>query len=341
MGIPSLLKEMKKMREKILNILVEHEGRFVSGEEISALLGVTRAAIWKHIKAFREEGYPILSSSKKGYSLLCVPDRMEEAFIRNGMKTVHIGKKIFAYPSIDSTNTKAKELAMAGAPHGTLVLAEEQTMGKGRMGRRWVSPYGTGIWMSVILRPDIDPLDAPKMTMLGALAAARAVWEITGLEAGIKWPNDIILSRKKVCGILTEMSGDMDTVHWIVMGIGMNVNTPSDVFPADIQSVATSLLAELGQKTNRIRLIRCICEKIEAYYERWVTDKDFSAIVDECRRLSVTLGQKVRVNGVGVDFTGKAVDIDSDGVLLVQKDDGSMEKVISGDVSVRGVLGYV
>jgi len=329
------------MRETILGILIGSKGQYISGEEISNRVGVTRAAVWKIINSLKEDGYVIIASPRRGYCLVEMPDRLEPSIIWKDLQTRALGQHIYYYRQIDSTNQKAKELAIEGKPNGTLIIAEEQTKGRGRLGREWVSPFGTGIWMSILLRPDIHPWDAPRITLLSAVAVARSIEGITKLKTGIKWPNDIILGQKKVCGILTEMNGELDQLHWIVIGIGINVNSEQKDFPKELQGTATSLKAELGRTVDRALLIRRICTEMEDYLEGFLKSRDFLPVIQECRERSVTIGKMVRVTDSSGDWVGMAENIDVDGSLLVRKADGSLERVLSGDVSVRGIAGYI
>lgn len=329
------------MRETILEILIGSKGQYISGEEISSRVGVTRAAVWKIINGLKEDGYIIKASPRKGYCLIEVPDRLEPSIIKKGLKTLVLGQSIYYYRQIDSTNQKAKELAIEGKPNGTLIIAEEQTKGRGRLGREWVSPFGMGIWMSILLRPDIHPWDAPRITLLSAVAVARSIEGITKLKAGIKWPNDIIVGQKKVCGILTEMNGELDQLHWIVIGIGINVNGEQKDFPEELQGTASSLKIELGKPVDRALLARRLCTEMEDSLEAFFKNQDFLPVVQECRKRSVTVGKMVRVTGTHDDWVGMAEDIDEDGSLLVRRADGTLERVLSGDVSVRGIAGYI
>lgn len=329
------------MRNKILEILLDNKDNFISGESISERLNVTRAAVWKHIKTLQSEGFKIESVSRKGYRLVGIPDKLERVTLLHGMKTKVLGRTVEICESIDSTNSRAKELALLGYPEGTLVIAEEQLEGRGRLGRSWVSPAGKGIWMSLLLRPEIPPSAAPIITTLAALAVKRALEETSGLEVSIKWPNDIIIQNKKVCGILTEIHADIDIIHYVIVGIGINVNIEEKDFPEELLSSATSILIALGRKLDRIQLIQSIMKHMEDIYIDYIKTSDIGPILDECRKCSATLGRTVKVIGRGMEFSGKAVDLDEDGALLVLKDDGKLEKVLSGDVSVRGIAGYV
>ncbi|NTW05163.1 MAG: biotin--[acetyl-CoA-carboxylase] ligase, partial [Peptococcaceae bacterium] len=211
-------------KDLILELLRTSAGEFLSGEKISKKIGISRTAVWKHITALRQEGYSIEAMPKIGYRLLDIPDRLYPEEIRDNLTTVSLGRNIYYFKTVQSTNQEARRLAQEGVPHGALIIAEEQTGGKGRFGRVWFSPKTLGIWASLVLRPEISPENAPPVTMLAAVAVAVAVENITGIALGIKWPNDLLYENKKACGILTEMNGEMDKVNFLILGLGINVN---------------------------------------------------------------------------------------------------------------------
>lgn len=326
------------MKERILEVLKNNNEEFISGEKLSKEFGISRAAIWKYMKALKEEGYKIESVSKKGYRLDNAPDLLTYGEFKPYLKTKCIGRNCIHFNTIDSTNLVAKKLAQQGEPHGTVIIAEEQTTGRGRLGRVWVSPKSTGIWLSVILRPDISPFMASKLTLLGAAAVERAL-ENLGINAYIKWPNDIVLNNKKVCGILTEMSGEIDRVNYIIMGIGINVNMNS--FPENIENIATSLKIQAGNEIDRKLLLAHVLNNFEVFYEAFIEKSDFSEVLNICRNKSILLGKEVKLISGNSEKSVKALDLDEDGELLVQYEDGTQGKVISGEVSVRGLYGYV
>lgn len=322
------------MRDKILGLLHAAGDGYISGEEIARRLGVTRTAVWKHITELREAGYEIVSHSRSGYRLQSAPDTLLPAEIQHGLETRVIGQKIIFHAEIDSTNNEAKRLAAAGEPEGTIVVAESQTGGKGRLARSFFSPPGKGIWFSVILRPPFLPQEAPKCTLMVAVAVARAMHAF-GLTAGIKWPNDIMYENKKLVGILTEMSATMEGINHIVIGTGINVNIAREDFPEELQDVATSLAIMNGAPVPRVEFFRAVLRAFDDLYAS-VLAGGFTAVFDEWRRYSITLGQEVRVIGVrtGEEFYGTAVDIDADGALLVDTAEGQ-RRVLAGDVSIR------
>ncbi len=327
------------MKSRIIEALKTHSDTFLSGEELSQKLGVSRTAVWKVIKQLKEEGYQIESVSRKGYRLIQEGDSLNAEALGVELKGSSIIKSIEHHDSIDSTNTLAKQKASDGAEEGTLIIADEQIKGRGRLGRLWTSPKGTGIWMSLILRPDIEPVHAAKMTQIAAAAMTEAVVRTTGLDAGIKWPNDIIVNKKKICGILTEMSAELNTVNYVVVGIGVNVNVES--FPEEIQDTATSLMIESGQIVRRQDVVVEFIKQFERLYNAYINEGNLDVTLEYCRNNSVTIGQKVRVIHKNETLYGEALDLNSDGELIVKFDNGEIKPVFYGEVSVRGLTDYV
>ncbi len=321
------------MKKTILEMLRSAGGKFVSGEGIAEKLDVSRTAIWKHIQSLRKRGYKISSSERLGYKLDDTPDLMLPEIIQYGLRTKIIGadSRIVYKNSVESTNELAKKLAYDGAADGTIVIAEEQTGGKGRLARNFFSPKEKGLWFSVILRPQCLPKDAPKFTLMAAVAVARAM-EKFNLRAGIKWPNDILFDGKKLVGILTEMSAEIGHVNYIVIGIGINVNVRREEFPADIREIATSLSEMAGKNLNRVEFFRAVLEELDKLY----IENNFDEVFKIWRKYNITLGEKVTVLSAesGEIFTGLAVDIDAEGALIV--DSGGEKKIVyAGDVSIR------
>ena len=322
------------MKHKILDLLKENKDEFISGQKISDDLGVSRAAIWKYIKALKEDGYEIESVSRNGYRLISCPDILNYDEVKNYLNTKYIGRNILYFETIDSTNIKAKELAMEGAKEGTVVTSEEQTLGRGRLGRKWISPKYKGIWMSIILRPNINPANVSKITHIGAAAVNKAI-EDMGIKTYIKWPNDIILNEKKLCGILTEMSGEMDKINYIVMGIGINVNLDKEEFDDEIREIATSFKAEIGKETNRKKLMASILNNFEELYNEFIENGTINKSLDICRKNSIVLGKEVRIIRRGQSENVIALQLDDEGELIIRHKDGKIEKLISGEVSMR------
>ena len=311
---------------------------YVSGQELCNKFGVSRTAIWKVINQLKEAGYEIEAAQNKGYHLIAAPDVMTEAELESLKNTQWAGCEIYCFDSIDSTNTKAKELAEAGHPSGTLVVADQQTLGRGRRGRSWESPAGTGIFMTLMLKPDINPNNASMLTLVAAMATARAITEVTGEAAQIKWPNDIVMNGKKVVGILTEMSAQFDYINHIVVGIGINVH--NEGFPEEIAKTASSLLLECGHRIHRASLIEAFLEEFERLYAVYLETEDMSGLQKEYDSLLVNRGRQVRVLDPKEPFEGKAMGITKKGELIVDTWE-SRKLVSSGEVSVRGIYGYV
>lgn len=327
------------MKSEILSLL-KNTSDYLSGQKICDTLGVSRTAVWKIIKQLKEEGYVIDSVNNKGYRLLSCPDILskEEIFSSLELAGTSFVRKIIYLNEVDSTNTRAKLEAENGACDGTLIVADEQTKGKGRRGRSFSSPKGVGIFMTLILKPEILPQKASMLTLIAGLAVCNGIRQVTDLDVKIKWPNDIVYNGKKICGILTEMSAEMDYVNHIVVGIGINVNH-SD-FPEEIKDVATSLYLETGRTFRRSDLIAAVIKEWEAYYEIFLKTKDLSLLKDDYNSRMINTNKKVLVIRGDDSYEAVARTIDADGELLVEKD-GTLVKVMSGEVSVRGVYGYV
>lgn len=313
---------------------------WVSGEELSRRLGISRTAIWKQMQSLRERGYVVEAQPRLGYRLVGAPDAVTPDELLPGMTTRRFGRHIEYRPTVGSTNDVAKELARAGAPEGLVVIADEQTTGRGRLGRAWSTPRGSALAVSLVLRPSLPPYEAPRITLVAAVAVAEAVRAVTGLPAGIKWPNDIQIGGRKLCGILTEMEAEMERVSFVVCGVGLNVNIPREQFPLELRETATSLMAELGRPVARAPLLQAMMARLEEGYDQLLAGR-FAAVLDRWRALSVTLGQPVRVLAVagGADLEGTAEDVDQDGALLVRTANGERRRVLAGDVSLRPVEG--
>ena len=325
------------MKAEILTILKDTDG-YVSGQELCERFGVSRTAVWKAMNQLKKEGYEIESVQNKGYHLVKTPDILSKNELVSIRKTKWVGTEICYFDVTDSTNTQAKSLGEGDAPNGTLVVAGKQESVRGRRGRSFESPAGTGIFMTLLLRPEIEPQNASMLTLVSALAVAKGIEHMVDLPVQIKWPNDIVINGKKVCGILTEMSAQMDYVNYIVIGIGINVG--NEEFPEEIKDVATSIYLESGKHVNRAMLIEKIWEEFEDYYELYEKTQDLSSLVKEYDSYLVNRGQKVRVLDSKEPYEGKAMGITDRGELIV--DTWEARRLVSaGEVSVRGVYGYV
>ncbi len=325
------------MKAEILKMLREADG-YVSGQEMCNKFGVSRTAVWKVINQLKETGYEIESAQNKGYRLLSVPDVINKVELDSIRNTEWAGHETFYYDTLDSTNTKAKELAENGRPSGTFVVAEQQTAGRGRRGRGWVSPRGTDIYMTLMLKPEINPGNASMLTLVSAMAVCNAVQNVTNEQAQIKWPNDVVMNGKKICGILTEMSAQFDYINHIVIGIGINVH--NEQFPEEIRNTASSLLLECGKHFHRAALIEGFLEEFERLYGIYLETEDMTGLQKEYDRLLVNKGRQVYVLDPKEPFEGKAMGITKKGELIVDTWE-SRKLVSSGEVSVRGIYGYV
>lgn len=329
------------MKNKILEELKSNNGQPVSGEEMSKRLGISRTAVWKHIKRLRSEGYDIKSQTNSGYKLVGSPDILTLEELEPFLHTSFIGRSIIYLDSVDSTNTYAKKAAEGPFRDGTVIIAEEQIAGRGRLGRYWVSPRGKGIWMTIMLKPDILPFDAPKLTIVAACAVAKALWSCCGLEAGIKWPNDIVAGGKKLCGILTEMSAEEDEIKHVIIGIGINANLGLDDFGPEVLDIATSIRIEKGNTVSRKAVVASVLREFEQLYRDFVREGSIDFFLDEYKDKSAVLGKEIRITSKKEELTGTAVDISKEGHLLVRLEDGALKEVMSGEVSIRGLKGYI
>jgi BirA family biotin operon repressor/biotin-[acetyl-CoA-carboxylase] ligase len=316
--------------DAILRLLRQADG-FISGTEASASLGISRAALWKRINSLRGKGFQIEGSSGTGYRLLESPGFSAEELrtsVRGGLL-----RQVVFHGQAESTNDIAMRLAGGGAPHGTVVAADSQTGGKGRMGRAWASPPGCNIYMSVILRPSITPRYATLLTLLASVSSADALRAMTGIEAGIKWPNDIVVGTRKLGGILLEMRSELDRVLHAVVGIGINVNMRLKELPGDLREQATSVLAETGVEHPRVGIMAAVLDRLFAGLVT-LERKGPSRLIGQWREFSSTLQRTVRVKTERESFTGRAMDIDREGRLLVRTRGGGTRTVSSGDVEM-------
>ncbi len=317
--------------ELVLAFLAEAGDEFVSGEAISDKLGLTRAAVWKHVEALRALGYRIDAVPARGYRLAAIPDRLTALELRPLLNTHDVGQVLHAYDSLESTSDLAKELAEEGAAHGETVIAEAQTAGRGRRGRSWVSPPGRNVMFSVVLRPELPPARAPELTLVASVAICDALRQ-AGVAAGIKWPNDILAGGRKIAGILTELAAEPDRVHWVVVGVGVNVNLRREELPEELREVATSVLLERGEPAPRALFAAACLTALEAWVDAHA-EQGFAPIRAAWRERSVTLGREVLVRADGRDVTGTAEDIDEQGALLVRTPAG-LERILAGDVQL-------
>lgn len=320
------------MRNEILEYFRKADGKFVSGEQISQDLGVSRTAIWKQINVLKSRGYIFESSTRKGYRLIYAPNLLTPLEIESVLHTDTFGRRVVYLETTASTNEEAKRIAREGAEEGTIVVAEEQTSGHGRLTRNFYSPFAKGIWFSLILRPRFLPMEAAKCTLLAGVGVCRAIRRMGLPECGIKWPNDILCRGKKMVGMITEMSASMEKIDYIIIGIGINTGAKKEEFPEAFRESATSFANE-GVEVSRKELLAAVLSELEKEY-RIAQTEGFDKVLEDWKALSVTIGQDVRVIFNEDSFTGRAVDIDKDGCLLVDTGD-KIERVIAGDVSIR------
>lgn len=323
------------MDTKLLELLRSREG-FLSGEEISRRLGVTRSAVWKGMERLREKGYEIHSVTHRGYRLLSVPDLLTPEEISCTLKTKWLGKNIFFSEETDSTNEEAKREALRGSETGSIFVSERQTAGKGRLGRAWQSAAGDGIAFSALLRPEGTPGQITLLTLIAGLAICRAIRKETGCNAELKWPNDIVISGKKVCGILTELGAEAERISFVVIGAGINVNNKE--FPTGLQRKATSLFLETEKHFSRAALLRAVLFELEIYCERLFLGET-EALLAEYKPLCLSLGRQISVEQKDGILTGKAIGLSPEGELIAEDENRNRFSVQSGEVSVQGIYG--
>lgn len=319
--------------ERIVAWLREGQGVSVSGEELARRLGCSRAAVWKRVAALREQGYRIEGRPSGGYALVGAPDRVGPAEIAPHLTGTW--RDVHWFDEIDSTQRVARDLARAGAPEGTVVVAERQTAGRGRLGRSWHAPRGVNLYCSIVLRPPLAPATVPQLALVCGVAAAAAIAEETDLRPAIKWPNDVLLERRKVVGVLVEMESEMERVHHAIPGIGVNLNEPQSAFPRDLQGKATSLLAVTGRRVDRAAFAARLLAELEARYGRFLSS-GFSSVRAEWESYSSLTGVEVQIVSPEGERSGVVLGVDDDGALRLRRADGEVVRVIAGEVSVRG-----
>ena len=318
-------------RETILSLFSQTPNGFVSGERISTELGISRTAVWKHIRNLRQAGYNIEAIPSRGYQLIQSPDILMPEAIQAGLECRVIGSRVCCLDATDSTNLQACRFGDDGEAEGLVVVADQQSSGKGRMGRRWESPAGINLYASILLRPAILPFDAPKLTFLSAVAVCRAIMSSTGLQATVKWPNDVLLNGRKVAGLLNEMSAETDRVNYVVLGIGVNLNMRNDQFPEDLRYPATSLAIAKGHPVSRLDFTRSLLQEIDALYQVFL-EQGSEPVFEAWEHLCDMTGRAVRVDCNDLLIEGVMAGLADDGALLVRTATGKMERVYAGDV---------
>lgn len=328
------------LKTDILTRLRESD-TFVSGQELCEEFGVSRTAVWKAVNALKSQGFLIESVTNRGYRLMETEDVLSESSIKSVLNTKWLGQECCYFDEIDSTNDELKRryTANAAMTNGILAITDNQTVGKGRRGRQWETPAGENIAMSFLLKPQFGPDKASMLTLLAALAVAEGTEKVTGISCGIKWPNDVIIGDKKYCGILTEMSVEPDFIHYVIVGIGINVNTKS--FPEEISKTATSIYKESGNITDRTRIVTAVLESFEKYYEAFEQNENLQEVQHIYNERLVSLDKEVRVLDPKGEYSGISRGINESGELLVELSDGKIKEVYAGEVSVRGIYGYV
>lgn len=318
----------------LLDTLRLNQGKWVSGEALAKRLSMTRSAVWKKIGILKEEGYGIESLPRRGYRLLAIPDLMLIQEIRDGLLTSVLGKAdIYRYVSTDSTNSRAKELAARGASEGVLVIAEEQAEGRGRLDRPWFSPGGENIYASLVMRPSLPPQTASRMVLLVAVAAAEALIDVTGLQATVKWPNDILVGGRKIGGILLEMAVEMDAIDYVVVGLGINVNSAAERFPEEIRRKTTSILMETGKPFSRVLLLCRFLEFLEDGYNTF-RESGFESILTRWKALTDMVGKQASIRTINGLYNGVIVDMDHNGFLILRDNQGGEMRLFSGDITI-------
>ncbi|WP_025026797.1 biotin--[acetyl-CoA-carboxylase] ligase [Caldalkalibacillus mannanilyticus] len=322
---------MSSVRIQVLHQLLENEKEYLSGEELSKVLQISRTAVWKHIEELRKEGYVIEAQKKQGYRILEIPTTLSASTLLPKLSTKWLGHELHVYKEVESTQLIAQKLAREGAPSGTIVIADTQLAGKGRLGRKWYSPPGTGAWLSLILRPEIPVPSAPQLTLLAAVAILKGIRKVTPLEAGIKWPNDVLINGKKVAGILTELSAEADQINHVIVGVGINVSQEEKDFPEELQQMATSLEQEQGESIDRNDLIVSVLKEWEELYEMYI-QYGFSPIKTLWEAYTVSLGKEIVARTLQGQYQGLALGITDEGVLLLQDREGVIHKIYSADI---------
>ncbi|BCA79238.1 biotin--[acetyl-CoA-carboxylase] ligase [Desulfuromonas sp. AOP6] len=318
-------------RDAILRVFRQRKGQFISGEEISQTLGVSRTAVWKHIGLLRKQGYGIESAASRGYRLTETPDTLIPAEIQANLGTDCVGREVIHFEETESTNRIAHEYGKAGAEEGLVIIAEQQTAGKGRLGRPWISPAGVNLYTSILLRPSILPRWATQLTFLSSVAVARAIEAVSGLQPQVKWPNDVLIDGKKVAGILNEIDAEMEGIHYLVMGIGVNLNMTADQFPDDLRYPATSLALEAGRDFSRLTFARTLYRGLDDLYRTYLQE-GFRPIAAEWNLFFAWQGKEVEVDFQDRRLQGTVTGIDTDGALLLRLHSGATERVLAGDV---------
>ncbi len=315
-------------RDKILSLFRSQPEAFISGQEISQTLNVSRAAVWKQVELLRAQGFEIEAQRSKGYRLLNGPDLLLAGEIEKGLNCQHLAGSLICLAEIDSTNARTRQLAEEGAPDGTVVIADRQSAGRGRLGRRWESPSAVNLYCSILLRPQIPVQQAPQLTFLTAVAVAETLNHLYQLPAKVKWPNDVLVAGKKIAGLLNEMNAETEQIHFVILGIGVNLNMTAEQFPAQLNYPATSVLLETGAEIDRAVFVREFLQRIDGYYAEFLQE-GFGPIRRRWEALCDLMNLRVQIDQ---GLQGTVVGLDTDGALRLQLEDGRVERVMAGDV---------
>jgi BirA family transcriptional regulator, biotin operon repressor / biotin---[acetyl-CoA-carboxylase] ligase len=322
-----------EIRKKLLDAFSNNDDQYLSGQTLADTIGCSRTAIWKHIEELRKDGFELEAIRNKGYRILKTPERVSADEIRLGLKTKFLGQSIQYEDSVDSTQRVAHRLAYDQSMEGTVVVAEEQTLGRGRMDRKWYSPKYTGIWMSIILRPKIPLPKAPQLTLIAAVAVVQAIEELTELTPQIKWPNDILINGKKLTGILTELQAEADQINSVIIGMGINVNQALEDFPIELREIATSLAIEQGVFFSRSSIIRSVLTNLEKLYILYL-EKGFFPIKILWESYAISIGKTIKARTLSNVIEGKALGITDDGVLKIEDHSGEIHYIYSADIDL-------
>ena len=324
-----------EVRKKLIDAFTGANGEYLSGQYLADLIGCSRTAVWKHIEELRKHGFELEAIQRKGYRIIKTPNQISPDEIRLGLTTDFLGQMIHYQESVDSTQKIAKKLAYDNAPEGTVVIAEEQVSGRGRMNRAWYSPKYSGVWMSMILRPKIPLPKAPQLTLITAVAVVQAIEEVTALSPKIKWPNDILLNGKKITGILTELQAEADQIFALIIGVGINVNQKREDYPVEIQDIATSLAIESGEEVSRAKVIRSVLANFERLYLLYL-EAGFTPIKKLWESYAISIGKLITARTINENIHGKAMGITEDGVLIIEDLQGTTHYVYSADIDLTG-----
>lgn len=318
-------------RDRILSLFRTSPDQYLSGQAISRLLNISRAAVWKQVKVLCELGFEIEAKHSQGYRLLAAPDLLLTADIKSGLNCQLIGQSVISLTETDSTNAQARRLAEDGAPAGTVIVADQQSAGRGRLGRRWESPSGVNLYCSILLRPEIPVQQAPQLTFLSAVAVVETLNKVCQLSARVKWPNDILVGDAKISGLLNEMNAETEQVHFVILGIGINLNMIANQFPESLNYPATSAFLETGQRVDRLIFLRTFLQCLDHYYAEFL-QRGFFPIRQRWESYCDILNTQVMVEQGAEVIRGTVVGLDSDGALRLQLDSGRIERILAGDI---------